>query len=403
MGVCLYRYRIIPAHIYISLCVLSWGILASLQSVSISFTSLLILRFLLGVSEAAFGPGVPYYLSFFYRRDELAFRTGLFISAAPLASSFTSSLAWLITEFAEGGPIAPWRLLFLAEGFPSVVAAIVAWECVPDGLDTAMFLNHREREVAMLRVQEQNEDADEKGAKHENKYSDNYRRGKLIWREIGSALADPKTYTTAVMFFSANVAFSSMPVFLPTIIREMGHTTFASQALSAPPYLLSFVTVLLTAHLSDKHRLRSPYILLHSLLAASGYLLIALAGHFHWAPTLRYIGVYPACVGFFSVITLIITWTLNNQQGESAKGTGMVILGLIGRCGPLLGIRLYPKAEGPEYVKGMSICAVFMAGVGILAVCLALALRSSNLRAQKQWAQDGGQQSGRRQPFTFIL
>lgn len=78
------RYRIVPPHIYISICILSWGILASLQAVATSFTFLVVLRALLGVGEAAFGPGVPFYLSFFFRRNELALRTGLFISASPL-------------------------------------------------------------------------------------------------------------------------------------------------------------------------------------------------------------------------------------------------------------------------------------------------------------------------------
>src|SRR5439155_26280091 len=100
--------------------------LPSLQSITTSFTSLVLLRALLGISEAAFGPGVPFYLSFFFRREELAFRTGLFISAAPLATSFASSLAWVITKLGEGGEVAPWRLLFLIEGFPSVFVAVFA-------------------------------------------------------------------------------------------------------------------------------------------------------------------------------------------------------------------------------------------------------------------------------------
>ena len=76
----------------VSICVASWGLIASMQSGAFSFTSLLVLRAALGIGEAAF-VGVPFYMSFFYKRGELAFRTGLFISAAPLATSFASSLA----------------------------------------------------------------------------------------------------------------------------------------------------------------------------------------------------------------------------------------------------------------------------------------------------------------------
>ena len=224
-------YRIVPAHIYISLCVLSWGLIASFQSVVTSFTTMVILRAFLGLSEAAFSPGVPFYLSFFYKRDELAFRTGLVVSAAPLATSFAGSLAWLITRLGMYGPIAPWRLLFLVEGFPSVIVAVFAWTIVPDSPNHARYLTSREKVVAELRLRDEK---DVKDAKVE-------RKG-IQWREVLETLGDPFCYLTAVslttsfiakhhslliandtvqmMFFSCNVAFSSLPVFLPTIIQE---------------------------------------------------------------------------------------------------------------------------------------------------------------------------------------
>lgn len=130
------------------MCILSWGIIASLQAVSTSFSSLLVFRAFLGTSEAAFGPGVPFYLSFFFRRHELAFRTGLFISASPLSASFAGALAYLITKIGEHGPLSPWRLLFLLEGFPSILVAVWAWDFVPDGPGLAKWLSPRQREVA---------------------------------------------------------------------------------------------------------------------------------------------------------------------------------------------------------------------------------------------------------------
>lgn len=165
-----------------------------------SFASLLALRALLGITEAAFGPGVPFYLSFFYRRDELALRTGFFISAAPLATSFASSLAYGITRLGQGGPIAPWRLLFLVEGFPSVVVAAFAWELIPDSPETAKFLTTREREVAVLRLRQEREVEAEKLARLEEEhiYSGSKTSKGLSVREILQTLTDTKAYLTAV-------------------------------------------------------------------------------------------------------------------------------------------------------------------------------------------------------------
>ncbi len=72
-------WRLIPAHIYVSMIVLSWGITASSQSIATSYPVLIFLRALLGIGEAGF-TGIPFYLSFFFKRNELAFRTAIFIS-----------------------------------------------------------------------------------------------------------------------------------------------------------------------------------------------------------------------------------------------------------------------------------------------------------------------------------
>ncbi|KAF2265736.1 MFS general substrate transporter [Lojkania enalia] len=406
-------YRIIPPHIYISLCILSWGIIASIQSLATSFSFLLVLRALLGIGEAAFGPGIPFYLSFFFRRHELAFRTGLFISASPLSTSFAGVLAWLITKLGENGPISSWRLLFLLEGFPSILVAVWAWEFVPDGPGTVKWLSSRQREVAILRLRQEKEAEQEDREREKNNYGSE--RGRVNLREVLQALMDPKCYLTAFMFFSCNVAFSSMPVFLPTIIRDMGHTSLTAQALSAPPYLFSFLVVLWTAYLSDRYENRSVPIILHSVIASLGYITIAICGY-QGIPnnTFRYLALYPAAAGFFSAITIIITWTINNQENDSKKGTGIAILNIIGQMGPLVGTSIFPETDAPFYTRGMTICAIFMLLVGILAVVLRVVLKRQNRKILEgrrkgnvEYAgiplEEGGIAKDGREPFEFML
>ncbi|TEA22732.1 MFS transporter prlL [Colletotrichum sidae] len=286
-------WKIIPAHIYVSMIVLSWGVTASLQSVSISYPMLIFLRILLGIGEAGF-TGIPLYLSFFFKKQELAFRTAIFVSAAPLATTFASSLAWVITKLARNGPIAPWRLLFLVEGFPSVLVAAVSWTIIPDSPETASYLTSREQKVARLRLRRD---------KPQNNHESKQRRG-LQAREVAAVLCDPMAWITAAMFFLTNMAYSSLPVFLPKILTEMGHSRLESQGLSAPPYFLAFLVVLLTAHLSDRTGNRSAPIIFHALASAGGYGMLALAEPLGLSPPLRYLAVYPAAVGFFNVVTL---------------------------------------------------------------------------------------------------
>lgn len=141
------------------------------------------LRFLLGAAEAGFGPSIPYLLSFFYLRHEHGFRSGIFLAAAPLANTFAGALAYGITS--GHSQLANWRLLFLVEGIPTILAAPLAWFYLPDSPTTAKFLTEEEKEVARARVIRQH-GHQPKGAH------------RVSMKEIGLTLLDPKAWFTAV-------------------------------------------------------------------------------------------------------------------------------------------------------------------------------------------------------------
>ena len=161
---------------------------ACAQAVSTSFLSMFVLRGLLGMAEALFSPGLPFVLSTMYRRDELASRIARIISAAPLAASFASSLAWVIMKMAEHTPIAAWRLLFLVEGSPAVFAAVAVWFHINP--EKASYLSRREKRVAKLRLRT------EKDAKKMESCTVGH--SKLDFTEITQALRDVKCWITAV-------------------------------------------------------------------------------------------------------------------------------------------------------------------------------------------------------------
>lgn len=83
-----------PPHIYCAIAVFFWGVIATVQAGVTGWGSLMACRFLLAIGEAAFGPGVPLYLSFFYPRDKVGFRQGVFISGAAAANAYGGALAY---------------------------------------------------------------------------------------------------------------------------------------------------------------------------------------------------------------------------------------------------------------------------------------------------------------------
>lgn len=275
------------------------------------------LRFLLGAAEAGFGPSVPYLLSFFYLRNELGFRSGIFLAAAPLANTFAGALAYAVTS--GHSKLANWRLLFLVEGLPTILAAPLAWYFLPDSPTKARFLTEEEKEVARARVIRQH------GHVEEN--------SKVNFREILQTLCDLKAWLTAVskilscylsiltvlqlMYFSCNVSYSSLPVFLPTILNEMGFSSVKAQGLSAPAYLVSTVVTVSSCWFADRIQQRGLVIISLSCLAGVGYILLATCT----AVAPRYFGTFlAACV--FPVIANILPWVVNNQGSDSRRGMG---------------------------------------------------------------------------------
>ncbi|XXG95404.1 hypothetical protein Hte_001666 [Hypoxylon texense] len=318
------------------------------------------------MAEAGYGPGVPYLLSFFYKRHELGLRCGIFLSAAPLATTFAGALAYGITS---GHPahIANWRLLFIVEGLPSLFLAALAFMYMPDSADTAKFLTEEEREVAKMRAIQQT------GSEGTS------RIGRVNFKHVFMSLKDIKTWLPPLMYFSCNVSFSSLPVFLPTILQNMGFTAINAQGLSAPPYFLSFIMCILTTWIADKTRQRGLMIIGLSLVAGVGYVLLATCH----SVGVRYFGVFLAAAGVFPAISNILPWTINNQGSDSKRGAGIALLNIVGQCGPLLGTRVFPAGDAPYYVKGMGICAGFMFFNALLALALRMYLSWENGRFER--------------------
>lgn len=134
-------------------------------------------RFFLGVAESMFGPGVPLYLSFFYPRERVGFRHGIFISGAAMANVYGGVLAYGLSHI--HGSIAPWQILFIIEGVPTCLIAVFVWHFLPDSIAEAKFLNEREKEVALTFVTR-------------NQMTDGQKKG-IKPRELVEALKDPKS------------------------------------------------------------------------------------------------------------------------------------------------------------------------------------------------------------------
>ncbi|CAG8949625.1 hypothetical protein HYFRA_00007859 [Hymenoscyphus fraxineus] len=348
-------WKIFPPHIWATLCVVGWGLASTLQAAAYSWSGMMAARFFLGFFEAGYGPGIPYLLSFFYLRHEIGFRIGLFLSAAPLATCFAGALAYGITSD-KTPAIENWRILFIVEGLPCFLAAALTFFFLPDSPEKARFLTEEEKGAARARAV----------------------------RQVGTGGHESEmSYLLALMYFSCNVSFSSLPVFLPTIIKAMGYTAINSQGLTAPPYFVAFILVILTTRISDRTQQRGITIFILSLIAFTGYAMLASSK----IVAVRYTGVFLAAAGVFPSIGNILPWVLNNQGSDTRRGMGIAILNFIGQCGPLLGTRLFPEGDGPYYSKGLWVCAAFMLFNAFLAATLRCLLVWENRKLDEKYGE----------------
>jgi cyanate permease len=238
-------------------------------------------------------PGIIYLLSFFYLRREIGFRCGIFASAAPLASTFAGALAYGITS--GHSHLANWRLLFLVEGLPTVLMCIAAFFFIPDSPEKARFLSADEKAIVRSRAMRQVGTAADA------------RIGGVSLRDIGYTLLDAKAWLCGLMYFCGNVSYSSLPVFLPTILQDMGYTAINAQGLSAPPSFAAFLCALITTWIADRTQQRCLVLFFTSVLGGTGYIILATVE----TVGVRYFATFLASAGVFSTIPNILALTLS--------------------------------------------------------------------------------------------
>ena len=179
-----------------------------------------------------------------------------------------------------------------------------------------------------------------------------------------------------------------------------------SNGLSAPPYVFCFFVIILLCYLSDRFKMRGPFVALAATIAAIGFIINATTT----TTGPRYFSTFLS-VCIFASVALLLAWTANIHSTESKRGGGYIILATVGQCGPLLGTNIFPDDEKPLYRKGLWVSAAMCLMVAVLAATLSLWIIYEN----KQLAKEGvpetqemeetslGTQDGQRQQRQRIV
>lgn len=140
--------------IWIPSIMVAWGICTTLMGIVKSYPGLLVVRAALGIAEGGLFPGVTYFITLWYKRSEVGFRTAIFFSAATVAGAFGGLLARGIIEMDGLGGLPGWSWIFILEGILTFLIAIAAYFVMHDYPATARFLTPAERQEVTRRLED---------------------------------------------------------------------------------------------------------------------------------------------------------------------------------------------------------------------------------------------------------
>lgn len=300
-NVLLYR---IGARVCLARIMITWGLISSAMMLVTTPTQFYCLRFLLGVAEAGFFPGVILYLTYWYPAARRGRITASFLTAVAISGVIGSPLSGLIMRHCAGWyGWSGWQWLFLLEGLPSVVL----------GLCTLFYLDNHSAEARWLTPREKQVLAANIGADNENKTRHTIREG----------LKDPKVWLLSAIYFCMVMGLYGINFWLPTIITAMGVKDPLDVGLiSAIPFGGAAVAMVLVGRSADRHRERRWHIVVPALLGAAGLILsVQLASN----QVLAIAALTLATCGILSAVPLC--WSLATAflaGGAAAAGIALI-------------------------------------------------------------------------------
>lgn len=338
----------------------SWGIVAVAIGFAPNATTLLVLRFLLGVAEAGLFPGVVFYLSQWFPAAYRARIVGVFMLAIPIASAIGTPLAaWLIQTGHGVLGLAGWRFMTICVGLPAVLLGVVCWFYLTDRPADARWLAapHKRWLIEVLDTEQRH---------LQSTYGFGLRR----------TLTSPRVWALAIVYFGVAYGLYALAFFLPSIVAGFKKTFGVQLSLvqvgliTAVPYAFGAVAMYLWSRHADRTREHVWHVAI-PLLAGGVAIPVALyLNH----PIAVMVPVTIAAMGIFSALPVF--WALPSRFLTGAAAAGGI--GLINSLGNLGGFAA-PYATGAlSDLTGSNRAGMWAVGaIMVVGAALVVALRAA--------------------------
>jgi D-galactonate transporter len=305
----------VGARLWIARVMLTWAVISAAMLFVTSPAGFYILRFLLGVAEAGFFPGVILYLTYWFPSERRASIVALFMTGIPVAGVIGGPISgWILKAMAGVQGLAGWQWLFLLEALPSFVLGVAVLVYLDDGIGSARWLAADEKEILTRRIAEDQTQA--------------------TGHSLLAGFTDARVWFFAFIYFCLIAGLYGAGFWLPTLIRRTGVASpLAIGMLTVVPNAVAAIAMVTISRRSDRARERRWHLVAPALLGAAGWVVTVRFGRDTaialFGMSLAMAGVTTSLSQFWSLPTAIVA--------GAAAATGIALINSIGNLSGFLG------------------------------------------------------------------
>jgi len=331
------------ARMWIARIMISWGVISACMMFVRGERSFYALRFLLGIAEAGFFPGIIFYLTLWYPSKHRSTRTAWFVAAIAVSGVIGNPVSgWIMDRLSGAANLAGWQWLFLGEGIPSIVVGFWVIYYLDSSIEEAKWLTAEEKALLASNLLAEDQH------KTQHKLMDAFTSGK-VW-------------ALCAIYFTLMVGLYGIAFWLPTIVKAFGiKGYFGVGLISAVPYGVAVIGMILLSHHSDRTGERRLHYVVNVTAGAVG---LILSGVFAYQPVLAIIFLSIGTLGVIGSMPLF--WPLPSAfLAGTAAAAGIGIVNSVGNLGGYFGpnIPIWARAVSSDKSAALYIIsAILMVG-----------------------------------------
>jgi MFS transporter, ACS family, tartrate transporter len=307
----------VGARKWIARIMITWGIVSALMALVKGPVSFLSMRFLLGVAEAGFFPGVILYFTYWFPSVYRARVVSTLFLAVPISNALASMMSGAILTSMQGVlGLKGWQWVFILEALPAIVLAFVVLRLLTDRPEAAEWLAPEERQWLSSRI-----------AEEQRKIAGTGRPMTLL-----QALMDRRVLGLCLMYLATVTANYGLSFFLPQIVKGLGRSNLMTGFLSAIPFAAGTIGLLAWGFSSDKHHERKWHMISACVFGSMGLAGAAWVGNSYWAlffMSIATMGIYGSRPAFWPMPSTFLT-------GVGAAGA-IALINSVGNLGGYVG------------------------------------------------------------------